>query len=115
MSASQNLLRSSAGGVFSGRIGRKPTLSAGWQKVFSPDPALGFLAHAASLASATNPDTARMIFNDRLDAGLALFFMAIVVVILLASAREWILIATKKKAPSVKEAPYVESGFALYS
>jgi carbon starvation protein len=91
------------------------TLSAGWQKVFSPDPALGFLAHAASLASATNPDTARMIFNDRLDAGLALFFMAIVVVILLASAREWILIATKKKAPSVKEAPYVESGFALYS
>jgi carbon starvation protein len=91
------------------------TLSAGWQKVFSPEPALGFLAHAASLASATNPDTARMIFNDRLDAGLALFFMAIVVVILLASAREWILIATKKKAPSVKEAPYVESTFALYS
>ncbi len=91
------------------------TLSAGWQKVFSPDPALGFLAHAASLASATNPDTARMIFNDRLDAGLALFFMAIVVVILLASAREWILIATRKKAPSVKEAPYVESTFALYS
>jgi carbon starvation protein len=89
------------------------TLSAGWQKVFSPDPALGFLAHAASLASATNPDTARMIFNDRLDAGLALFFMAIVVVILLASAREWILIATKKKAPSVKEAPYVESRLAM--
>jgi len=89
------------------------TLSAGWQKVFSADPALGFLAHAASLAGATNPNTARMIFNDRLDAGLALFFMAIVVVILLASAREWILIAAKKKAPSVKEAPYVESRLAV--
>jgi carbon starvation protein len=85
------------------------TLSAGWQKVFSPDPALGFLAHAASLATSANPNAARMIFNDRLDAGLALFFMAIVVVILLASAREWFLIAAKKKAPSVKEAPYVQS------
>ena len=85
------------------------TLSAGWQKVFSPDPALGFLAHAASLAGSSNPNAARMIFNDRLDAGLALFFMTIVVVILLASVREWFLIAAKKKAPSVKEAPFVES------
>jgi carbon starvation protein len=88
------------------------TLSAGWQKVFSPEPALGFLAHAASLAGSSNPNASRMIFNDRLDAGLALFFMAIVVVILIASAREWILIATKKKAPSVKEAPYVETRLA---
>src|SRR4051794_38307928 len=30
MSASQNLLRSSSAGIFIGRIGRKPTLSAGW-------------------------------------------------------------------------------------
>jgi carbon starvation protein len=88
------------------------TLSAGWQKVFSSDPALGFLAHAATLATSTNPNAARMIFNDRLDAGLALFFMSIVVVILLASAREWILISAKKKAPSVKEAPYVETRLA---
>jgi len=89
------------------------TLSAGWQKVFSSDPALGFLAHAASVAGSGNPNAARMIFNDRLDAALALFFMAIVVVILVASAREWVLIAAKKKAPSVKEAPFVESKLAL--
>jgi carbon starvation protein len=89
------------------------TLTAGWQKVFSPDPALGFLAHAATLTNSMNPNASRMIFNDRLDAGLALFFMSIVVVILLASAREWMLIAAKKKAPSVREAPYVESKLAL--
>ena len=65
------------------------TLTAGWQKVFSPDPKLGFLSHAQSLASSANPDAARMIFNDRLDAALALFFMVIVVVVILASAREW--------------------------
>jgi carbon starvation protein len=53
-----------------------------------------------------------MIFNDRLDAGLALFFMAIVVVIILASAREWYLVMAGRKAPRVHEAPYVESRLA---
>ncbi len=45
------------------------TLTAGWQKVFSPDPKLGFLSHAQTLAGSTDPNAARMIFNDRLDAG----------------------------------------------
>ena len=50
-----------------------------------------------------------MIFNDRLDAALALFFMAIVVVVIVASAREWYLIADGRKAPPVNEAPFVKS------
>jgi carbon starvation protein len=85
------------------------TLTAGWQKVFSPDPKLGFLSHANSIASQPGPNTARLVFNDRLDAGLALFFMIIVVVIILASAREWWLIASKRKAAVLHEAPYVVS------
>jgi carbon starvation protein len=85
------------------------TLTAGWQKVFSPDPTLGFLAHAASLANSTNPDSSRMIFNDRVDAALAAFFMAIVLVVLAASMREWYLVAARRKAPKVNEAPYVET------
>jgi len=85
------------------------TLTAGWQKVFSPDPKLGFLSHAQTLVNSTNPAAARMIFNDRIDAGLALFFMAVVVVVIAASAREWWLVAARKKQPSVNEAPYVES------
>jgi carbon starvation protein len=84
------------------------TLTAGWQKVFSPDPKLGFLSHAQTISS-TAPNAARMIFNDRLDAALALFFMAIVVVVILASAREWYLIAAKRKTPKVNEAPFVET------
>jgi carbon starvation protein len=85
------------------------TLTAGWQKVFSPDPALGFLSHAQSLVNSTNPDAARLIFNDRLDAALSIFFMLIVVVVILASAREWYLVAAKRKAPRVQEAPFVQT------
>ena len=88
------------------------TLSAGWQKVFSPSPALGFLAHARSLAESANPDAARMIFNDRLDAALALFFMATVVVVIAASVREWWEIGTGRKEAVLHEAPYVESALA---
>jgi carbon starvation protein len=53
-----------------------------------------------------------MIFNDRLDAALALFFMAVVLVVILASAREWWMVLAGKKAPVVHEAPYVESQLA---
>jgi carbon starvation protein len=88
------------------------TLTAGWQKVFSADPRLGFLSHAASLAGSTAPNAARMVFNDRIDAALTLFFMAIVVVIIAASAREWLLIAMGRQAPKVNEAPYVPSQLA---
>jgi carbon starvation protein len=88
------------------------TLTAGWQKVFSSDPKLGFLAHAQSLANSTLATAPRMIFNDRLDAALALFFMAVVLVVILASAREWWMVLAGKKAPVVHEAPYVESELA---
>ena len=85
------------------------TLTAGWQKVFSPDPRLGFLSHAQTLVGSANPAAPRLIFNDRLDAALAVFFMAIVLVVIVASAREWYLVAVRRKAPMLHESPYVES------
>ncbi|HEX2779442.1 MAG TPA: carbon starvation CstA family protein [Gemmatimonadaceae bacterium] len=79
------------------------TLTAGWQKLFSPDPTLGFLAKAnalaAGLAAGTLPagrtaaEVQRMIFNERLDAAVAAFFLLSVVVILADSAREWLRVA----------------------
>jgi carbon starvation protein len=88
------------------------TLTAGWQKVFSTDPKLGFLAHARSLADSPLPTAPRMIFNDRLDAALALFFMAVVLVVIAASAREWWMVMAGRTKPVVHEAPYVESQLA---
>jgi carbon starvation protein len=88
------------------------TLTAGWQKVFSPDPALGFLAHAQSLSNSTSPDAGRLIFNDNLDAALSIFFMLVVVVVILASTREWYLVAVGRKVPKVNETPYIETALA---
>jgi carbon starvation protein len=88
------------------------TMTAGWQKVFAADPKLGFLAHAASLAGSADPHAARMIFNDRLDAGVALLFMTVVGLLVVTSAREWWLVLSRRKPAVVHEAAYVESGYA---
>jgi carbon starvation protein len=68
------------------------TLTAGLQKVFSADPAIGFLSHAAKfnaslgsgkvLAPAKNiGEMQRILLNDYVDATLALLFVAVVVAI----------------------------------
>ena len=94
------------------------TLTAGWQKVFADDPRLGFLAHAAVTADqiatgAMDPARgARLIFNDRLDAVLAITFMVVTVLVVAASAREWVLVLTRRKPATVKEAPFVETAYA---
>jgi carbon starvation protein len=88
------------------------TTTGGWQKVFSADPKLGFLAHAASLAGSADPNAARLIFNDRLNAAVALFFMAVVALLIVTSAREWWLVLVQRKPAVVHEAPYVETAYA---
>jgi len=66
------------------------TVTAGLEKVFNPNPAVGFLAHAAKFGTAeaagqvlapakTLHEMSRIVFNDYLDAGLAGLFAAIVV------------------------------------
>ena len=88
------------------------TLTAGIEKVFAPDPRLGFLAHARSLAGAATPGVARLIFNDRLDAALALVFMAVVVLVIAASVWEWFLVISKRKVPRMSETPFVQTALA---
>ncbi len=73
------------------------TLTAGWQKIFAADARLGFLAHAAKyqvaikegmvLAPATSLETmGRIVFNDRVDAGLCAVFMLVVLTLAFYSA-----------------------------
>lgn len=89
------------------------TLTAGWQKIFSPSPRLGFLSHARTLAQgAQAADTGRLIFNDRLDAAVAAFFMIAVVVILFESAREWFLVLRGDRPAASTEVPFEPTALA---
>ena len=93
------------------------TMTAGWQKIFATDPRLGFLAHAEAVAgqiaagTVATGDGARMIFNDRINAGLAGVFMAITVVLLIASIREWLAVLQGRKPAVTQEADYVETAY----
>jgi carbon starvation protein len=93
------------------------TMTAGYQKIFSPEPRLGFLSHARLFsdalaegrvpAGAASADAARqIIFNDRLDAAVAAFFMLAVIVVLAASAREWWSVLSGRKKAISTEIPY---------
>ncbi|QXT35155.1 carbon starvation protein A [Sphingomonas sanguinis] len=91
------------------------TLTAGWLKIFSADPRVGFLAHADKFASAaasgkvlppakTMAEMGRIVFNDRIDAGLCAIFLGVVLAILIYAVRTC-LIARRIDRPSVTEVP----------
>lgn len=91
------------------------TLTAGWMKIFSTDPRVGFLAHADKFASAaaqgkvlppakTLAEMGRIVFNDRIDAGLCAIFLGVVLAILVYAVRTC-LIARRIDRPSVTEVP----------
>ncbi len=73
------------------------TLTAGWQKMFHDNPAIGFLAHARKfrdalasgeiLAPAKSLEQMnRIVFNDIVDASLCGLFMAVVLAMVIAGA-----------------------------
>jgi carbon starvation protein len=96
------------------------TLTAGWEKIFSADPKLGFISHAhlveGVLATGALPagvqtiaDARRLILNDHIDAAVAAFFLISVVVILIASAYEWFTVLSGRKIARSTEIPFEEA------
>ena len=93
------------------------TTTAAWQKIVSTDPRMGFLAAAnqlaEKLAAGALPDAQaavapQLIFNQRLDAVLALFFAVLLWVLIADTARVcWRVVKGRPVLPSV-EADYVE-------
>jgi carbon starvation protein len=92
--------------------------AAGWEKIFSDQPRLGFLADANRLQNALNAgtvaaskiaETQSQIFNNRLDAFVCGVFLVLVATILIDSVRIWFGILRGTKSARVEEAPFVLS------
>ena len=88
------------------------TFTAAWQKIFSPVPAIGFLAQAAkleaTLQTAGNVAATRtLIFNAQLDAAVCGLLLVLVAVILADSLRVWFGLLVGGRAAEVRETPFV--------
>jgi carbon starvation protein len=104
------------------------TITAGAQKIWHPDPRIGFLAQADVL-SKQMPSLERALsegktvgepvaieragqalhtnevlrFNNRLDAAVAAGFLLLVAAIVLLSVREWVLLLSRRKPALLRE------------
>ncbi len=94
------------------------TSSAAWEKLFSGELRVGFLAHAADLSEKLTAGTLppamaanapRLIFNDYLDAGLTALFLAITVVLVLETLRVCSCIVARRPHPPSSESPHIPS------
>jgi carbon starvation protein len=97
------------------------TTTAAFEKLFSPAPRLGFFAHAADLgerlAAGSLPaelaaQAPRLIFNDRLNAGLTLLFLALAWTLVLDMSRVCLRHLRGREVQPLSEVDYVRSSFA---
>jgi carbon starvation protein len=94
------------------------TSTAAWEKLFSPELRVGFIAHAHDLAAqlaagGLPPDKAvqapQLIFNDQLDAVLTVLFLATTWVLVLETLRVCYCAVTGRRHPPLTETPHVPS------
>jgi carbon starvation protein len=92
------------------------TFTAGLEKIFSPQPRIGFLSHVSALQAALASgkiaagkiaETQAVIFNERLDAVVCAVFLLLVAIVLLDSLRVWWGLLRGTKAAVTSEAPFV--------
>ncbi|MDQ2843469.1 MAG: carbon starvation protein A [Acidobacteriota bacterium] len=93
------------------------TFSAGYDKIFSPEPRIGFLAHANALEHeiVKTAATRAVAFNERLDAVVCAVFMLLVAIILLDSIRVWYGLLRRTRPVVSSEAPFIASQLEVES
>ncbi|MCU1285080.1 MAG: carbon starvation protein CstA [Acidobacteriales bacterium] len=94
------------------------TFTASYEKVFNANPRIGFLSHAQQLlgepasTAARAKEISRLVFDDRLDAIVTGFLIALVVLILGESMLVWFRVLSGRRPISILESPAVETRFA---
>jgi carbon starvation protein len=97
------------------------TMTASYQKIFAADARIGFLSYANMLAAqiaagkipaAKVVDTQRLIFNQRLDAGVTIALALMVLVLIVEALIQWYAILAQRTKPVLREAPYVATQWA---
>ena len=92
------------------------TFSAAWEKIFSDQPRLGFMAEATRLQALLDAGAVpaakiaavqAQIFNAHLDAFLCAVFMILVAIILIDSTRVWVGVLRGTRESRIVESPFV--------
>jgi carbon starvation protein len=96
------------------------TMTASWQKIFHPNPRIGFIsaanAMAAQIAAGKIPaekivETQRLIFNQRLDAVVTAILAAMILVLLVEAVIQWAALLSKRREPVLHETSYVATAW----
>jgi carbon starvation protein len=97
------------------------TMTASYQKIFDPNPRIGFLSYVdvltAQLAAGKIPaakiaETQRVIFNQRLDAAVTAILAAMVAVLIIEALIQWYGLLSRRTQPTLHESPYVATQWA---
>jgi carbon starvation protein len=90
------------------------TMTAGWLKIFSADPKLGFLSAAAGLREkiAVTADQAQIatlhsqLLNNQIDAAVTALFLLLVLLVVGSCGYAWWGLLTGRRERTLREAPY---------
>ncbi len=97
------------------------TMTASYQKIFDPNPRIGFLSYvnvltsqlaAGKIPAAKIADTQHLIFNQRLDAVVTAVLAAMVAVLIIEALIQWYRLLSRRAQPVLHEAPYVATQWA---
>mgnify|MGYP006291581649 FL=1 len=91
------------------------TFTAGWVKLFDPNPKMGFIAavrsYSEKVAGGGTEKELRewgaQVFNFKVDTVVTAFFLVAVAVIFVGCLREWVRLLAGSKVAELREEPYV--------